>query len=485
MKPMKSMRVLLINPPSQSPQPVMPLGLAYLAAALEQDGFPVSVIDAWAEGLDFPELKRRIAALDDVGLIGVTMMSPTYPTALETIRTARAACPRARIVTGGTHPSALPKQPLRDCPELDFTIAGEGDELIVMLARRLSGENVSFSEMPGLYRRRDDADGADGDILGAGSAVPLKDLDRLPLPSRHLFPTEFYKIHPPYRLYHKFATMITSRGCPYKCTYCTKSVSGRNFRYRSTEKIIAEIRHLIETRGVRQIHFYDDDFTINKRRVAELCDELIAQKIKIAWSCVTRVDLVDEPLLDKMKRSGCFLIAYGVESGNQAVLDRASKGYKIDAIKTAFRLTKKAGIRTLGYFMAGLPGETKETLQETVRLSFALDPNFVSWSITVLYPGSELYRMAQDGELGAVRPASAGASDDALIVSSQSPFAQGHALVYQGELSREYMAEVIDRAYKMFYFRVGFVFRFVFQLKTFTEAWSYVKTFFQYLSPGR
>lgn len=471
------MKVLLINPPSNSPQPIMPLGLAYLAAALESKGIPVDVVDAWAEGLDFKLLEKRIAETEGVGLIGITVMSPIYPAGIKTIRIARKAAPESKIIIGGTHPSSLPEECLKDCPELDFAAAGEGDELIVRLVGALLGDGTQLSSIKGLAYREN------GVIIFNGHADPISDLDDLPFPSRHLFPLPRYKPHPPYRLYNAFATMITSRGCPFQCTYCTKSVSGRDFRFQSTGRVVDEIDHLIKNYGIRQIHFYDDDFTINKKRVADLCDEIVDRKIKIVWSCVTRVDLVDEILLEKMKMSGCWLISYGVESGCQHILDKVKKGYKVEQVKNAFMLTKMVGIRTLGYFMAGFPGETRETLNDTVELSFEIDPDFVSWSITALYPGSNLYDQAVAGELGNnyVRVRTP-VEEHNSNVSSLSPYAHGHTFIYEGELSRDYILDTVNKAYRRFYFRPAFLFRFLMRLKTFTEAFSYVKALCQYLT---
>ncbi|MDI6759453.1 MAG: radical SAM protein [Candidatus Brocadiaceae bacterium] len=468
------MKVLLINPPSDSPQPVMPLGLAYLAAALECDNVLVEVIDAWAERLDFDSLEKRIAQAKDVGLIGITVMSPVYPTGIKTVQVARRASPYAKIIIGGTHPSSLPEQCLQECPELDFVAVGEGENLIVQLVRALQGKSIPLNEIKGLWYRNNNK------VITNHRAEPVQNLDELPFPARHLFPLEKYKVHPPYRLYKSFATMITSRGCPFQCAYCTKSVSGQNFRYQSTERVIREIEFLIDKYNIKQIHFYDDDFTINKSRVEELCEELILRRIKITWSCVTRVDLVNERLLKKMKDSGCFLISYGVESGSQKILDNIRRGYHVGQIKEAFRLTKKAGIRTLGYFMAGLPGETYETLNETVKFSFELDPDFVSWSVTVLYPGSKLYEQALKGELGNNYVSTQMRAED-LITSSRSPFAHGHAYFYRGEVPKEYILDTIDKSYKNFYFRVGYIARFLTKLQTFTEALCYLNTFIQYL----
>ncbi|MFC1511132.1 B12-binding domain-containing radical SAM protein [Candidatus Margulisiibacteriota bacterium] len=449
------MKVLLINPPADSPQPVMPLGLAYLAAALRNSNVSVGVIDAWVERLDFKKLAKRILDFGCPDLVGVTVSSPGYAEAVKTIRVIKEVSPGSKIVIGGTHPSSLPEECLRDNPEVDFVAVGEGDKLIVELAAGLADEQSDFSRIKGLLYRED------GKIKNNGRAEPIKDLDALPFPARDLFPLFKYRTHPPYRLHNAYATLITSRGCPYQCTYCTKSVSGQDYRAQSAEQVVKEIEYLVNEYKIKQIHFYDDDFTINMKRVEDICDRMIAKNIKILWSCVTRVDLVNERLLSKMRRAGCWLIAYGVESGNQNILNNIKKGYKVETIREAFNLTKKSGIRVLGYFMAGLPGETYSTLNDTVELSLSLNPDFVSWSITALYPGSQLYGQAISGELG---------------VSSLSPFAHGHTFIYEGDIPREYILKTVNQAYRKFYFRFGYIIRFFMKLQTLTEALSYLRT---------
>lgn len=470
------MKVLLINPPSDSPRPVMPLGLAYLAAMLEKNNIPVKVIDAWVDRLDYDSLGRRIFELEGVDLIGVTVMSPVYSSAVKTIKTARKASPKSKIIIGGTHPSSLPEECLRDNPEVDFVAIGEGDQLIVEIVESMMGNSRELHDIKGLAYRHN------GRIINNGSADPVKNLDDLPFPARHLFPMFKYRTHPPYRLYSSYATIMTSRGCPFQCTYCTKSVSGQNYRAQSPGHVIEEIEYLINNYDIRQIHFYDDDFTINMKRVDSICDKIIEKGINIVWSCVTRVDLVNEALLKKMRKAGCWLISYGVESGNQEILNNVKRGYSVEQIRKAIRLTKKTGIRTLGYFIAGLPGETYATLNDTIELSLLLDTDFVSWSITALYPGSKLYQQAINGELGNnyVQLGKSIAQSKSNI-SSVSPYSHGHIFIYEGDIPRECILKRVNQAYRKFYFRIGYLLKFLLKLQTITEFYSYCIAFVQFI----
>lgn len=473
---MNKNKVILINPHSDSPQPIMPLGLAYLGAALEKEGIGVGVIDAWAERLVPEKLLEKLRGTEEPLLVGVSVMSPTYAEARRTIQAARAAYPRAKIIVGGTHPSSLPKECLLENPEVDFVCDGEGDDLIVSLVRALEQKAPDFSPIKGLLYRS-----PGGGIANNGKAPGVRDLDAVGFPARHLFPLGAYESHPPYRRYKRYATMITSRGCPYRCSYCTKSVSGQNYRAMSPERVIAELEHLINDYRIRQVHFYDDDFTIRMDRAERICDAMIEKGLRVAWSCVTRVDLVNRKLLDKMRRAGCWLISYGVESGDQEILNSVNKSYTVEDIRRAFGDTRAAGIRTLGYFMSGFPGETEETLKKTMDLSFELKPDFVSWSILALYPGSSLYQQALDGKLGEqyrkLNPLSLGKGD----VSSLSPFAHGHMFIYEGKLPRERILKEVEGAYKKFYLRPSYLIQFIVKLRTFVEFSSYVKAFFQYI----
>ncbi|HOY67175.1 MAG TPA: radical SAM protein [Candidatus Ozemobacteraceae bacterium] len=458
------MQVILIHPPSRSPQPVMPLGLACLAAYLERENIPVTIVDAWAEGLDREALSRRLARIPGPpGLVGITVMSPTAGEGFATVRTAKAARPGCRTIIGGTHPSALPVDCLQSCPELDFVAVGEGEALLLALVKELESDHPVFGSIRGLgYRQA-------GRVTVNGRAAPIQDLDELPFPAYHLLPMARYRMHPPYRLFRKCATLMTSRGCPYECSYCTKSVSGRSFRWQSPGRMLADMERIHTSEGIRQFHFYDDDFPLPQARIREFCRLLRHAGRRFAWSCVARVDHVDPDVLREMHLAGCWLISYGIESGCQEILDAAGKGFTVGQIRDAFGWTRAAGIRTLGYVMAGLPGETAETLEKTVRLVRELDPDFVSWSITALYPGSRLYDAYH-----------APATNDGESASSLSPFAHGHVELYRGEIPRQQLLERVGRAYREFYFRPAFMLRHLRSLRTLTEALSYLQTVVQY-----
>jgi len=453
------MKVLLINPPSNAINPVLPLGLAYLAAILEASQIPVDVIDAWAEGYSFEELGTEVAKRAP-DIVGISMISPIYAAAMRSVDIVREYSD-AKIVVGGPHPSALPEQCLEDNPNIDFVIIGEGEKPLVELVTAFSESGKHLSAISGLAYRDNHG------IINTGHAERVSNLDDLPFPARHLFPLKKYKTHPPYGKRNPYMTLITSRGCPYHCTYCSKSVYGQKCQAMSPERVIVEIKHIIQEYSTKEIHFYDDDFTINMKRAEKICDLLIEEKIDISWSCTTRVDLVDESLLKKMKKAGCWLISYGIETADPGILKEVKKGYSIEDVKNAFSLTKSAGIRTVAYLMVGLPGETRESIKKTIDFSIKLDPDFVSWGITALYPGSALYRNAQNGKLGNIDIRYT--YEDRTWHASGSPYGDGYAIIYEENLSREELKRYVRQANREFYLRLSYLFRFVLKIRSFYE----------------
>lgn len=438
--------ILLINPPSEFKTPILPLGLASIAAFLKSKGIEVQVLDAWAENLSFEELKKRISQ-NKTGVVGIYIVSPRYSEGKATIELVRQLLPDSLIIAGGPHPSAVPKETLNEIAQLDVCAIGEGEITMYELIKAFYDKS-DLSMINGIAFKNKDT----GEIFFTKPREFIKNLDELPFPARELFPLSKYKTHPPYGRKNPYFSIMTSRGCPFQCTFCSKDVFKDNFRTLSPKRVCDELEELISKYGAKEIHFYDDDFTINIKRAEEICDEIMRRDIRIRWSCTTRVDLVNETLLKKMKKSGCWLIAYGVESGNQEILDRINKGYTIEKVISSFALTKKAGILTLGYFMVGLPGETKETIQETLDLAKKISPDFSSWGILVVYPGSRLFKMIKAGGYkGKLR-----ALDEKGNLAGTF-FGKGNYLLFEDNLSFEELRNAVKRANKEFYLRPRYV----------------------------
>lgn len=460
--------VLLINPPSDSPNPVMPLGLAYLAAALEEKGIAVEVYDAWGEGGGLADIADQCWKVRP-DIVGITMMSPTYGASMQVVDVVHRCCD-AIIVVGGPHPSALPEQCLKDNAHIDFVVIGEGEEVLPKLVKILSdGDTDQLNGLDGVAFRMED-----GSIVNNGRAPRITNLDEIPFPARHLFPVRRYKSHPPFGKRKPYMTVITSRGCSYQCTYCSKAIFGRRFRARSPENVIAEIKFLKEKFAVRELHFYDDDFTMDMKRAERICDLLIQERVSVSWSCTTRVNLVTKDLLAKMKKAGCWLICYGVESSDPEILKRVKKGYTVEQINAAFSWTRDAGIKTVGFFMLGLPGETEKTMRGTIDFSLNLAPDFVSWGITALYPGSTLYEEAVNGCFGDVN-VSYSLEQDKSGGASGSPFGAGYAIVLEENFSRDELWNYAQQANRRFYLRCRYLLKMIFGIRSLSEAMHYIR----------
>ncbi len=438
----EQLKVLLVNPPAQGSYPVLPLGLAYLAAILEKNRYPVRVIDAWADRLSEEEIRRQIREYRP-RLVGVTAMSPVYPQAQKAIKIARAAAPEAEVILGGVHASARPRECLDENPGLSLAVAGEGEETLLEILRVLRGE-LPLSKVRGIAYREE----------GAVRLTPprgfLKDLDQIPFPARHLFPWRRYRTHPPYGRYGTYSSIMATRGCPFQCVYCSRAAFGKTIRYRSSRNVIEEIRKLQTDYGVKELHFYDDNLTLKQDWAQTFCHRLLEEGIRIAWSCTTRVDLVNPELLGLMKEAGCWLISYGVESGSQEVLDTAKKGYNLRQVEEAFAWTRKAGIKTHAYFMIGLPGETEETVERSIALALHLRPYTTSWGGTVIFPGTELEEMAGSEKAAYTR----------------FSFGEGVYRIWEGNLSAGRIRALVRRAYLRFYLRPGYILSLVGELKS-------------------
>lgn len=398
------MRVLLVNPPYSAEErygkdlgrfgPLNePLGLAYIAAYLERAGHEVSILDAPALGISCRDIPR-IVRDGDYQVLGVTMLTPMYRRSVEVIRTVWEAFPGMVIVVGGAHPTILPEETLQNNPEIDFAVMGEGEEVMSALVRALE-ERSDPSAIPGLAFRRD------GRIHINPPRRLIEDLDELPMPARHLLPMDAYHMtRSRSRSSHAF-TVSVARGCPFDCAFCCR-IFGRKVRHHSVERILEEVRSLVDVYGAKEINLEADTLTLNKPFLLSLCEGLIRSGLtgRIIWTCESRVDTVNEDLLRRMKEAGCWQISYGVETGTQRLLDLIQKGITLERIERTFSLTKKIGITIRAFYMLGLPTETREESLRTIAFARKLDAQWSQFTLFTPFPGTALYDLAaQDGGL--------------------------------------------------------------------------------------
>jgi len=408
------MKILLIDPPFYRfigyYNRYFPLGLAYLASVLRKEGHEVLIYDADCNvspsKMDFTRLEDSypdyLKSLKDENhpilqevshtisnfnpdIVGITVWTTFAASAFKIASLCKEYDRSVPVVMGGPHVSIKYDEVLKICPDVDFLIRGEGEEtfleLVRMIGERWGNKNATFNNIKGISYRQN------GEMVHNPQREFVKDLDAIPFPARDLLLNkDSYNSE-------DMGLLMTSRGCPYNCSYCATGIWKRKVRYRSVDNIIKEIKFLIDAYGTKQFTFKDDSFTVNKKRVLELCDRLIKEKININWDCNTRVNLINEDLLSKMKKAGCNSIKVGIETGSEKILKLMRKGITFEQCRKSANLFRKVGIHWTGYFMMGLPSETKEEVYQTLKFMKELKPDFASFSVYEPFPGTELFEI--------------------------------------------------------------------------------------------
>lgn len=380
------MRVLLINPSYPFEEfPRLLVTLPYLAGALRAEGHEVEILDLLLARTTPEKIERRMAQFRPE-LVGITSVTLNHHIASFIAEVVRKCDERVPIVMGGPHVSFEIEGSFRDLPALDFIGIGEGEHAIVELARALEGR-MDLRDVRGIALR-------DGERIVRTASRPLQnDLDRLAPPARELAPLARYLA------FDAHASVVTSRGCPYSCIFCSAPAwTSRRVRYRSPERCVEEIEELARL-GFSEITIEDDLFTLNRKHFLGICNALIEDNPGVRWNAFSRVDTITPEIVETMAHAGCQAICFGVESGNQEILDLAKKKSNLEKVREAMRITKEAGISALASFIIGLPGETEETLQKTVTFARQLREEFdalYGFHILAPFPGSEVRERAKD-----------------------------------------------------------------------------------------
>jgi radical SAM superfamily enzyme YgiQ (UPF0313 family) len=349
------------------------LGLGYIQSALKREGHDVRFFDVPALGIDDDELVARLRGFAPT-LTGVTCTTPTLPGALRACELAKSV--GSLVILGGPHTSIYGRENLVH-DFVDFVGVGEGITIMQELVRRLeAGE--SPDGIVGLVTRNSD-----------GGEAPYINLRDTPWPDRESMRSGRYQSILNRR---SFATMITSRGCPYECSFCFRD--SRKVLYRDAVDVVDEMAQLQRDFGVDEIVFYDDVFTLRKSRVHAICDEILRRGLRIRWEAPTRVDLVDEELLRKMAQAGCMRLRFGIESGSPQVLELIAKHSTVDKVSQAVKATKRCGIQTFGYFIVGYLGESWEQYRETIDFACSIPLDHAAFYVATPLPQTELYAEA-------------------------------------------------------------------------------------------
>lgn len=384
------MKILLIAPPAvrikgniSGVYPLPPLGLAYIAAVLEKNNFAVDILDISALKIKIENLPAYFKD-NSYSVYGLSCNLFNLRNGIEIARQIREINPKAKIIIGGRCNSFSPETIFKHGSDFDIIVKGEGEEVMLNICSMLRDGNENFYTVPGISFK-------DNGKIITNPQQPYVNLDKLPLPARHLLPNKYYKMHPPFGIYPPTTIIETSRGCVYNCIFCNLASPVRE---RSINNVIEEIKEVTSRFKIKEIHFVDSSFTYNQKRIMELCNQLIKNNIKIAWTCKTRVDLVCKDLLEVMSKAGCYMISYGVESGSQAILNYLNKDITVEQTIEAFKLTKNAKIRTIAYVLLGSPKEDDGTVKETTKLVEKIKPDFVLYGELLPDPNSPLVKQA-------------------------------------------------------------------------------------------
>lgn len=403
------MRILLISPPFKRFTGLInnyfPIGLAYLTAIAKQEGHRVKILEAdnivkplsldftdeyrrydlYIQGVNNPSHSVWLEILDILrkykpDLVGISSMTPQVASALKVADLCKQHDPECDVIIGGAHPTVSPDQTIK-YPSVDFIIRGEGETSFRKLIRAIDADDQDFSGIEGLSYKQN------GEVIHNRDSEFIKDLDSIPFPSRNeLLNQQNYTSE-------DMGVVLTSRGCPFRCTYCYHPWKGK-MNFRSLDNVIEEIKQVNRDYGTRQFAIKDDTFCVKRDHVVEFCEKLIKSQLRINWDCTTRVDRIDEELLKLMISAGCNVIKVGIETGSERILKETCKGITMEQVRQAANLFNKLNIFWSGYFMMGLPQETEEEVLQTYAFMKELNPYYAGLGIY------EPFRLTQLFDLG-------------------------------------------------------------------------------------
>ena len=469
------MRVLLVNPAMKlesfgrfrgllEPMPV--IGLAYIAAVLQEDGHEVKAIDQFTNGMGVDQVVDEIRSYGP-DVLGLGMLTPSTPVSIAIADRARAAVPELRIVAGNIHADIFHRS-LLSGSAIDFVVHGEGEYTFRDLVRAFESGRTDWSSIQGISW----IDG-DGQVHKSASRPVIQDLDALPHPAWNLFPYTRYGLLPFADVAYPVLSMAGSRGCPYRCEFCSLLYTGSNYRKRDPIKLVDEYEFLHERYGVKMVGFVDPIFPLNKRLLFRFCEELMRRGLhkKVCWLSETRVDRLDRESLRIMRASGCRRILLGLESGVDLLLENVNKTFTTETTRKTVRMIREEGIDSVGLFMIGLPGETSEMTRQTIDFAKSLDLDFAKFAVTVPFPGSQMYEdLRREGRLD---------RDDWENWTTFQPDPKKMVFVPR-EVSNEHLLKMQKKGTREFYLRPHMVYRHLVEIRTIRprQLWHGIKGMF-------
>ena len=461
------MRILLVDPPyrleeaggkrqifGQVINKIPSLGLGYLAAVAEKEKHTVKIIDCNL-GIDDKYL-INVAREFNPKIIGITATTPVFRNAIRAGSILRNILPEAVLICGGAHPSADPQDAL-GAGVFDFLVLGEGEDTFLELIYYIENKSkIEPEDIKGIAFLRN------AKIFITQKRPSIADLDSLPFPARYLFyPLSAYRPTPASYRKLPLGIIMTSRGCPSQCSFCDREVFGEKFRQRSVDNVMAEIEELLNRYGAREIRFFDDSFTVDPVFVEDLCSKI--RKIRIPWTCLTKVTAVNLGMLKMMHEAGCWQVLFGLESGDSFVLSNLSKGNTVERNKEAVCWAKKAGLSVRADFLVGSPWETKESFKRTVQFAKSLSLDFAHFNKFVPFPGTSIYKeLASKGHKFYF--------NDGAYINNHSDFMYLPNAFEKNEYER-----LLNKAYKEFYLRPGYLLQRILSVRTIAEFFGQVQ----------
>lgn len=469
-------RVMLLNPPAADGVRMVregrcmqregawtvtwpPLTLVQMAAMLEKAGFKTAVYDCVAAGISIRKLQTIVEDFNP-GLAIINTATPSIASDLPVARIMKKAAGNCRVGAIGIHVTVLPEEVLRSEPALDFVVRGEPEATVFELARRLSAGESDFRGIEGVSYRRGNR------ITHNPDRDFIRELDSLPFPAWH---------HVDFRNYimpltsRPFLLVSTSRGCHHRCKFCAADAYyGREFRKRSPGRVVTELLHVKEKYNVSDFLFWSESFTEDKEYALAVAGEIIRRKGEFRWVCNSRVDNVNFEMLRKFRQAGCWMIGYGIESGNQAILDRAGKDITVEQIEKAVQEAKRAGLLTTGHVIFGLPGETRASAFQTIKFLDNLDLDFCQFYCAVPFPGSELYQEAL--------------RNGWLRDRNWRKFEQNFSVINTGSLHPHEVMKIRKLAFRHFYLQRRNIMKIAGRLESVRAAFTLIKGIFKFLT---
>ena len=458
------MKILFVNPPAehiitttqakyvisergQAP----PLGLLYLASTVKQrTNHDVRIIDCQVNKYTDEQLKQTIARYDP-DIVGITTITFLLVDCLNVAKIVKQQeierGKKIYVVAGGPHATIFPSETANLDP-IDIVLAGEAEFTFIDLINHI-GSTDALKCIPGVCFKRN------GSLIIGPPHKPIENLDQVPIPDRRL--VDYDKHYNVLSGSMMMTTMMTSRGCPYRCIFCDRL--GKKFRAASAKHVIEEIEDCLSL-GITYIFFHDDTFTIDKQRVLDICRMIKEKSLKFSFSLRSRVNTIDEDMVKALKEVGCVRISFGVESGVQRILKRIKKGITLEQAERAFRFTQKYRIKSLADFMIGHPDETIEDIHETIRFAKKLNPNYVQFSVTTPYPATELYREALDR--GIIKK-------DIWKEFAENPKKDFTPPRWEETLSKHSIYKELHRCYREFYLNPHFIIKNIIEIRGWNE----------------